>query len=138
MAAWTDILTERAGVRGFSAGAEDVGYAGPADGDFARYVDQLMAQYQAEAQQRAAASAPAGARRTPPPGQAEPGQPRSRAAAPASRAGWKTLAWRKGLPWALWLAAAVAAFFWQAAAAWLVGLLIILGLVSQGLSGKKR
>lgn len=146
MTAWTDTLMERASAgrrRNAAADARDVGYGGPADGDFARYVDQLMAQ--AEAQQRprsparAATALSADARRA---GAAsrDPAAPaRVRpAAARAAHAGVRALVWRKLFPWALWIVVAVAVFFWQAGAIWLIGLLIVLGVLSRGLRGKKR
>lgn len=116
----------------FSAPAVQVGYGGPADGDFVRYVDELMAQ--AEVQQRAQART-SDARRTGAPVAQAPAMP-VQAHARALPTGLKTLVWRRLWPWALWLMAAVAVFFWQGAGLGVMGMLFILGLLVQRWRGK--
>ncbi|MET1116102.1 MAG: hypothetical protein ABWY08_14290 [Comamonas sp.] len=118
----------------------DVGYGGPADGDFARYVEQLLAQ--AEHQRRpqhdahvpTPAAADAGARRT-----AAPLRARAVAARAAS-AQLSPLRWPLAL--AIWLLLAVVLFFWQGTMVALAGLLIAgaigFNAVRRALGGKKR
>ncbi|MCD2513639.1 hypothetical protein [Comamonas endophytica] len=119
--------------------AVEVGYGGPADGDFARYVDQLLAQ--AEQQQRAARASD-GTRAAAPPaakGAGVPGAARARPAAAAARAaGLKALVWGKLVPMALLLVLGVAVFFSQGAVFALFGLLMLVGLLAKGLRRKKR
>lgn len=146
MTAWTDALMGRAWLDS-PARAIDVGYGGPADGDFASYVDQLLAQ--AEAQQRTAArgsgtptraAQDAAARQVPALATAT-GTVRARPAAALARAagtGLKALVWRKLVPMALLLVAGMAVFFWQGAVFALLGLLVLLGLLTKVLRGKKR
>lgn len=109
-------------------------YNGPADGDYARYVEQLLAS--AAAQRQVQADVPAALRDA----REAPGRPRISAsgapvaprpasAAPRSQAvEWQisapALPWRKLFPFALWLLVVVTMVFWQGAAPWLIGLLI--------------
>ena len=165
MTAWIDTLNGlRRSTQAWDAPerAPEVGYGGPADGDFARYVDQLLAQAehrrrpQRDARAPASASAqgsesadssgsanrPTSARRMPAPQGRNPaagGAARARAAAArAANPAFKALLWRKLIPLAFWLALAVALFFWQGAAVWLIGLLVVVGVLSRGLRGKNR
>jgi len=156
MSTWIDTLNGlRRSTRAWDASerVSEVGYGGPADGDFARYVDQLLAQAERQRRPQRDARAPAPAsttgsesadsvRRMPAP------QVRNSAASGAARArpravraanpAFKALLWRKLIPLAFWLALAVALFFWQGAMVWLIGLLIVVGVLSRGLRGKNR
>lgn len=118
-------------------------YSGPADGDFARYVDQLMANaesqrlaharpgapvHDARAVARPTASNQANARRHP--AQASQNaaadslerlrsQADKAASQPALKVGLKLL------PLLIWLPVVVALFFWQGGMIWLIGLILI-------------
>lgn len=136
MTAWTDALGRSARGR-----ASEVGYDGPADGDFARYVDQLMAdaEFQQLAQARARSPQGQAARETRnaprPPGEARRSQAqanrnpaadglarmRARAQEAASRPLLQSAAWKLA-PAVMWIAVFVAIMFFGAAASWLIGL----------------
>lgn len=118
-------------------------YSGPADGDFARYVEQLLsnAESQRHAQTRAPApvhdartpKAPspgnqANARRNPAPAGRNAtadslerlrSQAHKAASQPALKVGLKLL------PLLIWLPVVVALFFWQGGMIWLIGLILI-------------
>lgn len=155
MTAWTDALRGRSRPghdatrfgRDVSDRGNEVGYAGPADGDFARYVDQLLsnAESQRRAQTRAptpvhdarvpkasAASQQTDLRRKPAQAALKPGadslarlraQAEDAASKPAVKVGMKLL------PLLIWLPVVVALFFWQGAAISLVGMVLVAGLV---------
>ncbi len=118
-------------------------YNGPADGDYARYVEQLLAS--AAAQRQVHADMPAALRDA----REAPGRPRISASgapvpahpvstAPRSQAVEQQksisalLPWTKLLPFALWLLVVVAMVFWQGAAPWLIGMLIVGGMLFKG------
>lgn len=133
-------------------------YSGPADGDYARYVEQLMAS--ADAQRRAQADVPVplrdardtrdareapGRPRMPAPGVAPTLRPASAASARSQAAKRQkpapVPAWRKLFPFALWLLVVATMVFWDGAAPWLIGLLIVGAVLFNGarkkLGGKK-
>lgn len=138
MSAWTDALRGRNAThfgRHALGRASEVGYDGPADGDFARYVDQLMADAEAQQLAQARARTPQGqaaraTRNAPrPPGTRAPAQSgdtrRSQAqiAHPpaAGRPRLQSAAWKLA-PAAMWIVVFVAIMFFGAAASWLIGL----------------
>lgn len=144
MTAWTDALrglarpdrdATRFG-RGAPTRANDVGYAGPADGDFARYVDQLMAEAEAQRQAHMRRDARAPARAPSAPSRRDTGasarKPAARnAASPTPSAGltakdWSLRGrWPKLLPLAVWLLVLGVLFFAQGAAVSLVSIVIV-------------
>lgn len=168
MTAWTDALPGRDATRfGRHVSARDhelVGYAGPADGDFARYVDQLLAN--AETQRRAQIRAPApvhdarGASRPAAlPAGGHCGNARRNQAQAAKRSAADSLASLRSqaldaaskpvlkvgmrlILLLLWLPVMVGMLFWQGAAIWSIGLLVIGGLLFNAVrkqqGGKKR
>lgn len=137
MTAWMDALRRR----DILGRASEVGYDGPADGDFARYVDQLMADAEAQQLAQARARPPQGqaaraTRSAPrPPGNARRGQAqadrnaaaeavarmRAQATEAAGRPLFQSAAWKLA-PAVMWIAVFVAIMFFGAAASWLVGL----------------
>jgi hypothetical protein len=141
---WTELLSgsRRQGGETFMA-HEIHNYNGPADGDYARYVEQLLAS--AAAQRQVHADMPAALRDA----REAPGRPRISASgapvpphpvstAPRSQAVEQQksisalLPWTKLLPFALWLLVVVAMVFWQGAAPWLIGMLIVGGMLFKG------
>jgi len=118
-------------------------YSGPADGDFVRYVEQLLSNaesqrlaharpsapvHDARAPKAPATGNPAGARRHP--AQASKtaaadslerlrSQAQQAANKPALKVGLKLL------PLLIWLPVVVALFFWQGGMIWLIGLILI-------------
>lgn len=146
MTAWTDALRGRDSTRfgrDISDRGNEVGYAGPADGDFARYVDQLLSN--AETQRRAQTRAPAPVHdaRTPRTAtasrQSDPRRPSPQAGRnptadslerlrsqaqdvirkPALKTGMKLL------PLLVWVPVALAIVFWQGGMVWLIGLILV-------------
>ena len=118
-------------------------YSGPADGDFARYVEQLLSNAESQRLAHARPSAPVHDARAPkapatgnPSGaRRHPAQASKTAAAdslerlrsqaqqaankPALKVGLKLL------PLLIWLPVVVALFFWQGGMIWLIGLILI-------------
>ncbi|WP_159914210.1 hypothetical protein [Pantoea sp. 18069] len=127
--------------RGATVNLASSDYSGPADGDFVRYVDQLLSN--ADDQRRAQARAPAAAHDARAASR-QPAESRERTRAQAQEAVSKPVlkAGFKLVPFVLWLLVVTAMFFWQGAAIWLVGLLVVGGVVfnavRKGLVGKKR
>lgn len=135
-------------------------YSGPADGDFARYVEQLLSNAESQRHAQARAPAPVHDARTPARAAAAGGQASARrnpapagkasaadslarlrsqaqgsAGSPALKIGFKLL------PLLIWLPLVIALFFWQGAAISLVGMVLMVGLifnvVRKALGGKK-
>jgi hypothetical protein len=116
-------------------------YSGPADGDFARYVDQLLSNADVQRRAQTRASAPVHDARQPkaPSRQANPrrnpapagknatadslehlrAQAHKAASKPALKVGLKLL------PLLIWLPVVVALFFWQGGMIWLIGLILV-------------
>ena len=116
-------------------------YSGPADGDFVRYVEQLLSSADVQRRARTRASAPVHDARQPkaPSRQANPrrnpapagknatadslehlrAQAQQAANKPALKVGLKLL------PLLIWLPVVVALFFWQGGMIWLIGLILI-------------
>ncbi len=160
---WTELLPgakgplNRQGRNAFVA-HDTHDYSGPADGDYARYVEQLMAS--AEAQRRAQADVPVplrdardtrdareapGRPRMPAPGVAPTLRPASagpaRSQAVDRQKPAQVPAWRKLFPFAVWLVLVITMAFWDGAAPWLIGMLIVGVVLFNGvrrtLGGKK-
>ena len=138
-------------------------YSGPADGDFVRYVEQLLSNAESQRLTHARPSAPVSDARTAAraPGAPERGQPANARRQPAQaaknpaadslerlRAQAQQAASKpalkvglKLLPLLIWLPVVVALFFWQGGMIWLVGLILIgswiVNIFRKLLGGKK-
>lgn len=149
MNSWTDNLLALKGRKNplsghdssMNLGGSD--YSGPADGDFARYVEQLLSNAESQRLAHARPSAPvhdarapkapaagnqAGARRHPAKASQTAAadslerlrsQAHKAASKPALKVGLKLL------PLLIWLPVVVALFFWQGGMIWLIGLILI-------------
>ena len=131
-------------------------YSGPVDGDFVRYVDALMAQAEAKAQAQAQIQSRRPARAPAPAAQAQAqAQARSALRAPKVLASGgmarrrtevagadvqttaRSPAWRKLLPFGIWLLFVLTIAFWDGGVFWLLGLLVAGAILFNVVRGKK-